>query len=97
MYAWFNKHLKLGQKEPVTEKPFVPVPAEQLSVYDAEHPRPSDSTDAAGVRKYMTESSDRQLADLAKSPDEYRKTVGAALRAMLVDAMPGATTCWPAG
>lgn len=89
MYAWFNKHLKLGQKEPVTEKPFVPVPVEQLSVYDAEHPRPADSTDAAGVRKYMTESSDRQLADLAKSPDEYRKTVGAALRAMLVDAMPG--------
>ena len=60
-----------------------------MSVYDDEHPRPSDSTDAAGVRKYMTESSDRQLADLAKSPEDYRKTVSAGMRAMLVDAMPG--------
>ena len=40
MYNWFNKHLKLGQPEPVDEKPFVPVPPKELSVFDDEHPLP---------------------------------------------------------
>src|SRR5262245_32423330 len=30
MYNFFNKHLNLGQKEPVTEKPFEPVPPREL-------------------------------------------------------------------
>src|SRR5438128_6813672 len=62
MYNWFNKHLQLGRPEPVVEKPFVPVPPRELSVYDEKHPRPKDATDAAGLRKYLTEVSDKQLA-----------------------------------
>ncbi len=46
MYNWFNKHLQLNQTEPVVEKPFKPVPPKELSVYDAEHPRPADSVGA---------------------------------------------------
>ena len=88
MYGWFNKHLKLGQPEPVKEKPFVPVPPKELSVYDAEHPRPADATDAAGVRKAMTEANDRQMNELRKDPEKYRKVVGAALRAMVNDDLP---------
>ena len=41
MYNWFNKHLKLGQPEPVVEKPFEPIAPADLSVYDQDHPRPS--------------------------------------------------------
>src|SRR5437763_8781771 len=37
MYNWFNEHLKLGQTSPVVEKPFVPVPPKELSVWDAQH------------------------------------------------------------
>src|SRR5689334_17304817 len=37
MYNWFNKHLGLGHEGTVTEKPFVPVPPRELSVYDDEH------------------------------------------------------------
>ena len=40
MYNWMNEHLKLGLASPVEEKPFVPVPPKELSVYDAKHPRP---------------------------------------------------------
>src|SRR5688500_16475024 len=82
-YRFLNKHLKLGQAEPIEEKPFEPVPPEQLSVFDAEHPKPADFADAAALRKRMTTTSDEQLAKL--SDDAYVKTVRPALRAMVVD------------
>ena len=81
MYNWFNKHLNLGQKEPVTEKPFTPVPPAELSVFDAKHPRPKDAVNAERLRQYMTEESDKQIAALlpkdAQSLAEYRKVNGA--------------------
>jgi dienelactone hydrolase len=93
MYNWFNKHLKLGLAEPVVEKPFQPVPPKELSVYDEAHPRPVDSVDAARLRQYMTEQSDKQIAALRpadeKSLAEYRRIFGAALRAMIHDNLPG--------
>jgi dienelactone hydrolase len=92
MYNWFNKHLKLGLTEPVVEKQFKPVPPKELSVYDESHPRPADSVDAARLRQYMTEQSDKQIESLRptdeKSLAEYRRVVGAALRAMIHDDFP---------
>src|SRR5436305_1983682 len=64
LYNWFNKHLRLGQPEPVAEKPFEPVPPKELSVYTDEHPRPQDTADAARLRRYLTEASDRQFEAL---------------------------------
>jgi dienelactone hydrolase len=102
MYNWFNKHLKLGLAEPVVEKPFKPVPPKELSVYDEAHPRPADSVDAARLRQYMTEQSDKQIAALRPTPptpplrggvggvSEYRRIFGAALRAMIHDDFPQA-------
>jgi dienelactone hydrolase len=88
MYNWLNKHLNLGLPEPIVEKPFQPVPPKELSVFDADHPRPKDSADAAGVRKYLTASSDRQLRTLAKDPAEYRRVVATALRVLVHDKPP---------
>ncbi|MDB5303457.1 MAG: hypothetical protein JWM97_1006 [Phycisphaerales bacterium] len=88
MYNWMNKHLALGLEEPVTEKPFVPVPPKELSVYDAGHPLPADSTSAATIRQSMTVASDKQLAALAKDPAEYRRVVLTALHAMVGDKLP---------
>ena len=51
MYNWFNKHLNLGLSEPVVEKPFVPVPPKELSVYDEQHPRPKDAVNAERLRR----------------------------------------------
>ena len=86
MYGWFNKHMKLGQTEPIVEKPFVPVPPKQLSVYDADHPLPSDAVDAKGLRAIMTKESDRALQSLSEK--ERRQVVGAALEAMITDHLP---------
>jgi hypothetical protein len=94
MYNWFNKHLKLDQPDPVAEKPFVQVPPAELKVYDDDHPRPKDTTNAAGVRRYLGETSDKQIEALrptdAKSLEEYRRVMGTALRVMIGDTLPAA-------
>jgi dienelactone hydrolase len=92
MYNWFNKHLQLGQPEPVVEKPFVPVPPKELSVYDEAHPRPADATGAEGLRKYLAEASDQQMAALrpkdAGSLAIFGHVVGTALTTMIGDKLP---------
>ncbi len=92
MYNWFNKHLGLGLSEPVVEKPFVPVPPKELSVYDQEHPRPKDAVGAERLRQYMAEASDKQIEALrpkdADSLKEFRRVIGTALRVMIHDELP---------
>jgi dienelactone hydrolase len=94
MYNWFNKHLDLGVKEPVTEQPFEPVPPKELSVYNEEHPRPKDTADVDTLRKYLTEASDKQIAALrpkdAEGLKEYQRVFGTALRVMVHDSLPKA-------
>src|SRR5205823_8712493 len=53
------------------------------------HPRPSDAVDVKALRKYMTETSDRQIEELAKNDSEYRGIVRTALRVMVNDHLPG--------
>jgi dienelactone hydrolase len=92
MYNWFNKHFDLGLKEPVVEKPFVPVPPKELSVYDEQHPRPRDAVDAERLRDSMSETSDKQIKALmpkdAESLKEFRHVLGTALRVMIHDELP---------
>jgi hypothetical protein len=92
MYNWFNKHLDLGQKEPVTEKPFEPVPPAELSVFDASHPRPMDAAPVERLRQLMAEASDKQI-EAHKPKDaaglaDYRRVIGTALRVMFNDRLP---------
>jgi dienelactone hydrolase len=63
MYALFNRHLKLGHKEPIVEEDFEPLTPAEFSVWDAEHPKP-ESGEEAEVRllKTLADASDRQLA-----------------------------------
>lgn len=86
-YNFLNRHLRLGWPEPVREAPFEPVPPEQLSVFDAAHSRPADKPPAE-LRRWLTATSDRQLAELQRDPAEYRRTLRAALSAMIVDDLP---------
>ena len=86
-YAFLNRHFKLGQSEPLAEKPFEPIEPKQLSVYDDDHPPPADATDAGGVRQWMTRASDEAIAEIAKDPAEHRKLLMTALQAMVVEEM----------
>lgn len=100
MYGWFNKHLQLGQKEPVEERDFQPVPPAELSVYDASHPVPADALDAEGLKAYLTGVSNRQFAEIvpadAAGVAAYRKVVGTAARVMLDDGVPAPEDILPA-
>ena len=87
-YAWFNRVFKLGLPEPVRERPFVPVPPAQLHVFDAAHPRPASERDAAGVRRAMTEASDRQLKALATKPAELAAIVRGGFETAIADRLP---------
>jgi dienelactone hydrolase len=91
MYAWFNRHLA-GKDGPVAEQPYKPTPPKELSVYDADHPRPTDELDAGKLRERMAKASDDRLAKLMpkdeKSLAEFRSVVGTALRAMVGGRVP---------
>jgi len=89
MYNWLNKHLKLGQAEPVVEKPFVPVPPKELSVWDTSHALPTDAADVLTLRKTWNELSDRGLNHMiASDPNDYRRLITNALRVMVNDQWP---------
>jgi dienelactone hydrolase len=87
-YAWFNRVFELGLPEPVRERPFVPVPPEQLKVFDAAHPRPAGERDAAGVRRAMADASDRQLQAVAARPADLDAIVRAGFETAIADRLP---------
>ena len=91
VYNFLNKHLGLGQKEPVIERDFKPLTVAELSVWDAQHPKPSGDkvgeSHERAVVKWMTDDAAKQLAALApkdtKSLEEYRKVVGGAFETII--------------
>lgn len=89
MYGFMNQHLKLGYATPGAEKPFVPVPPAELSVWDEKHPIPADAADTDALRKTMTALSDKQIIAMAADNDAYKKMLRGAVEAMIVDRYPG--------
>jgi hypothetical protein len=93
MYAWFNRHLRLGLDEPIEERPFEPVAPEELRVFNQAHPRPDRAVDAAGLRAHVSHASDEQIAALAPRDAaglaEFRRVIGGALETLLATALPG--------
>lgn len=87
MYNWMNQHLNLQQKTPVVERPFVPVPPAELTVFTKEHPRPETAVSATELRKYLTAQAKKQwqtfFPENPKKLSEMRKIVGTALRVMI--------------
>lgn len=88
VYNFINKHLGLGHAEPVIERDYKPLTREEMSVWDAQHPRPAgdkagDAHERALV-KWMTDDAAKQIdalvpkANDAKSLEEYRRVVGGA-------------------
>src|SRR5205823_7482005 len=58
MYSWFNKYLRNTDKF-VKEAAYKPVvPPRQLSVFDAEHPRPKDEMKVDKLREELAKASD---------------------------------------
>src|SRR5262249_11176310 len=83
VYNRVKEHLCLNKKAPVVEKPFEPVPPKELSVFDDDHPLPSDAIDVEHLRTFLTLASDEQMASLLpRNGDglkEYQRVIGTAL------------------
>jgi hypothetical protein len=95
MYGWFNRHLKLGQKEPIIEEDHKPLTHDELCVWDQEHPRPPAGPDyERSLLRWLTENSRKQMENLRpkdeKSLAEYRRVVVGAIEVMIGQGLPEA-------
>ena len=43
MYQWMNRHLNLGLDDPVIEQDFQPLTDAEMAVWDADHPKPTET------------------------------------------------------
>jgi hypothetical protein len=98
MYAWMNRHLKLGLPEPIVEEDFKPLTRDEATVWTSEHPVPAKGeAEERRVTSWWTSASDRALsASLprdAASLSRYREVVGGALAAMLGGDVPWRQRC----
>jgi dienelactone hydrolase len=90
-YAWANRFLKKGSGE-TKEPPMKASTVAELSVFDAEHPRPKDYLTLPQLKARMRQE-DEQTATTsipkdAESLDKMLGATGAALQAILVDEPP---------
>jgi dienelactone hydrolase len=83
MYRWLNLHLDLGFEEPIVENSYKRLSQGELSVWDAQHPRPKCVTDfELRLLKWLTSDAERQITSLvpqdSNSLQRYRQIVGGA-------------------
>jgi dienelactone hydrolase len=84
LYTWANKHFKLGFKEPIVEEDYKRLTQAEMSVWDAQHPKPEGGAEfEKKLLRWWTEDADKQLRQARKSPDEFRKTFGGAIQSIL--------------
>jgi dienelactone hydrolase len=80
MYQWFNKHLKLGRKEPIVEEDYNRLTKEEMSVWDQQHPQPQGGPDfERRLLRWISDDSEKQLREARKSQAAYREIVGGAI------------------
>lgn len=84
-YTFVNKHFKLGFPEPVIEQDFKPLPREQLTVWNAEHPSPkaADPDFERQLLKWLTDDSNKQLHAAAETTEGIEKVLRPAIETVI--------------
>lgn len=62
MYGWMNRHLNLGQEEPIVEQDWEPLTPEEYTVWTDEHPAPEGGD--SYERRLLQQLNERDLAAL---------------------------------
>lgn len=93
MYSWLNRHLQLGLEEPILERDYQPLSAEEMCVWNEEHPQPPGGGDhEREVLQAMTQISEQQMMKLTPSdePSWYRfgEVVGEAWKVLIRHNLP---------
>lgn len=84
MYAWMNKHLKLGFNEPIIEKDFKRLSKEELTVWQDLTPKPESGPDfEKKLLKHWAADYGKKLAKASESETEFKKLVAPAINAIL--------------
>jgi dienelactone hydrolase len=80
MYSWFNRHLKLGLKEPIVEEDYKRLTREEMSVWDDKHPKPEGGLEfERKLVRWLTDDANKQLRELEKTPAKHRELVAGAI------------------
>ena len=95
MYHWFNKHLKLGLKEPIEEQEIRRLSQAEMSVWNEQHPKPEGGDDfERKLLRFWHITSKKQLSELAPtdaaSLGRYRENVGGGIDVVLGRGLPAA-------
>ena len=93
MYSFFNKHLKLGFKDPIIEGDFKPLSQAELTVFDSDHPKPPSGDDfERSLTKTLAADDAKQLAALtptdANSVTKFRDVVGTGWKTLIGRELP---------
>ncbi len=86
MYEWFNRYLRLGLDKPIVEEDYRLLSPEEMTVWDAEHPRPTRQGEdfERELLAYLTEQSDRQIATIDPADEtNFREVIGEAVKAII--------------
>jgi len=73
MYSWFNRHMKLGHKDPIVEEDFKLLSAEEHAVWDEKHPEPESGEKLE--RKLTKWLAERDGSLLNNLPADQKETV----------------------
>jgi dienelactone hydrolase len=74
-YGWLNRHFRLGFKEPIIERDYVPLERAELTVWDAQHPPPPGGPDfERQLLRLWHEDAQEQLRAAAQT-EAGRRTV----------------------
>lgn len=74
-YGWLNRHFRLGFKEPIIERDYVPLERAELTVWDAQHPPPPGGPDfERQLLRLWHEDAQEQLRAAAQT-ETGRRTV----------------------
>ena len=84
-YTFLNKHFKLGFTAPVIEKDFDPLPPEQLTVWDDQHPAPkaADPDFERNLLAWFTEDANQQLHGAAATPEGLQNVIRPAVEVLI--------------
>ena len=95
MYSWMNKHLGLGLPEPVVEEDYQPLSRAEMSVWDADHPKPPSGDDyERSLLRWITADSEKQIESLTPTDGaslaEFRRVIGGAVDVLVGRGLPAA-------
>lgn len=96
MYRWFNEHLQLGYERPPLEEDYQLLSAEEMRVWDDDHPQPAGGEDyERTLTHYLAAMSDQQMDAISPvqvgDMDAFRKVVGRAVRVLIGRNVPDST------